>query len=473
MLCNNGTIELNYTAVPTGWSAGALAPASTADYPLEIIQPRAGLDTTNRFYKAYPAIEYNVRMGVIGGIYEGFVYSLTTAPAGMTIDAATGEIVWANPTATGSPHNITAQITDGAETQTVSWTLTVTTAGFKFVDSASGSDSNDGSIGSPWQTLDKIGDAAASDFIYFRTGTYATTAHSNWDGTTESVVWLAYPSESPAFNFAAGGYFFLNVNNKLYVDGLSVNSNNNTVERAFAYPGQESNITFRRNTFEGILNGSSGNNPSYIFSTNSGTRGQYTVIQDNAATDGASPYFFLGYANSHVLVEDNAVSGLTGTGSAISPKDGNSMWFVRGNDISIANIGVNIQSYNSQGHGKGPIVIEYNNIETTGGANETLSFAGYAQDGQVVVARNTLVGRNYNYIDDAGDGPFIYRKNVIINDSDLGETDRLRMDNGTFGTVTYDDNLVGGTADGIVDANGLLTGSSRTTYLGTHGHEVQ
>ena len=85
---------------------------STADYALEIIQPREGLDTTNRFYKQYPAIEYNVRLGVIGGVYDSYVYSLPTSPSGMTIDANTGEITWANPVEAGSPHNITARVTD-------------------------------------------------------------------------------------------------------------------------------------------------------------------------------------------------------------------------------------------------------------------------------------------------------------------------------------------------------------------------
>ena len=72
-----------------------------ANYLLEIIQPQEGLSTNgcvggtlpcNRFYRAYPGLEYNVRMGVIGGDYP-YVYSLITAPSGMTIDAGTGEII--------------------------------------------------------------------------------------------------------------------------------------------------------------------------------------------------------------------------------------------------------------------------------------------------------------------------------------------------------------------------------------------
>ena len=67
----------------------AHAQCTAACNTLEIIQPKAGLSTTNRFYKAYPGLEYNVRMAVIGGAYP-YIYSLTTAPNGMTITPTPG-----------------------------------------------------------------------------------------------------------------------------------------------------------------------------------------------------------------------------------------------------------------------------------------------------------------------------------------------------------------------------------------------
>src|SRR5689334_21125847 len=77
-----------------------------ANYPLQIIQPQPNLTTHSRFYKAYPGILYRVPVSVLGGAYP-FTYSLTTAPSGMTIDAATGIISWPNPTTSGSPHSVT------------------------------------------------------------------------------------------------------------------------------------------------------------------------------------------------------------------------------------------------------------------------------------------------------------------------------------------------------------------------------
>ena len=452
-------------------TANGTTTAPTADYALEIIQPRASLSTTNRFYKQYTGIEYNVRLGVIGGVYP-FTYSLTTKPTGMTIDANTGEITWTNPVEAGSPHSITAQVTDDAgSTQSVSWTLTVTTTGFKFVDSASGNDANAGTLAAPWQTLSKISDANVDDFIYFRAGSYTAPVISEvWDGATESAVWMAYPGETVNFDFSNNGYSFYNVSNKLYIDGFTINLNSNTGQRGFSYVGSQSNITFRRNTFSGLLNGGSNTNPSYIFSMASSSPGDYTVLQDNAATNGSNAYFFLGYSNNDVLVEDNDITGFTGTGAgAISPKDGNGYWVMRGNTLDVAGTGINIQGYDSRGVGRGPQVIEFNNIE----AGTVFAVNSDVQDEPVIVDRNTFRGRFYVRPKTVNNGPYTFSKNVIVNDNDAGYTDRILIGpEGDLGVVNYGDNLVGVTSDGIVDANGDLQGAYRTIYLGTHGHEV-
>lgn len=72
-------------------------------------------------------------------------------------------------------------------------------------------------------------------------------------------------------------------------------------------------------------------------------------------------------------------------------------------------------------------------------------------------------------------GPLYFSQNVIIN-ADGALTPNYFYDNGVGGTgygasVVATNNLTGAAADGIVDANGLLQGSYRTTWLGTRGHE--
>ena len=126
-----------------------------ANYGLEIIQPQPNLDTKSRFYKAYPGFEYNVRLAVTGGEFP-YSFELTSAPAGVTIDNR-GEITWANPSASSSPYNVTAKVTDAqTNTRSVSWTITVTTSGFRFIDAVNGKPADqggDGTKNNPWKSL--------------------------------------------------------------------------------------------------------------------------------------------------------------------------------------------------------------------------------------------------------------------------------------------------------------------------------
>ncbi|MCB2185313.1 MAG: discoidin domain-containing protein [Deltaproteobacteria bacterium] len=57
---------------------------------------------------------------------EPITWSLTAGPAGMSIDAVTGVVSWANPTSVGSPHAVTIQATNSVGSDTESWQLTVT-----------------------------------------------------------------------------------------------------------------------------------------------------------------------------------------------------------------------------------------------------------------------------------------------------------------------------------------------------------
>ncbi len=93
--------------------------------------------------------------------------------------------------------------------------------------------------------------------------------------------------------------------------------------------------------------------------------------------------------------------------------------------------------------------------------------------GSVNVYRNTLVGSVYvSTLNDANDGPFTFKNNVIVN-SDTGYPSQIM----TYGAYT---NLVvigtGSEANlaatsGIVDSAGNLTGTYQQ-YLGTHGYQI-
>ena len=74
---------------------------------------------------------------------------------------------------------------------------------------------------------------------------------------------------------------------------------------------------------------------------------------------------------------------------------------------------------------------------------------------------------------DGEDGPFVFARNVIVNDS-LGVPEGSHIDHrevSDTSRITIDDDLVGGTADGLVDEEGRLT-DAYESYRGTHGYEL-
>jgi hypothetical protein len=94
--------------------------------------------------------------------------------------------------------------------------------------SPSGSDSNPGTIGSPWATpLKAWTDANAGDTVYFRAGSYAVntqiwTKYFGNDGTADNpIVFKNYPSESVTFTSTLTGQVFIIEKSYNYVEGIN------------------------------------------------------------------------------------------------------------------------------------------------------------------------------------------------------------------------------------------------------------
>ncbi len=206
-------------------------------YPtLQLIRPVApgtfgvGLDANNRVYRAYPGTPYEIHADAVGGRWP-YTYSLTNAPTGMTIETGpcvtigqgctAGTITWPNPQATAS--NITVTVTDADGVQdSGTWTITVDTAGYCFIDAVNGNDTTGtGTLASPWQTLEqaRLG-CPANGILYLRAGTYFTsdltqtinggstgfTKKSGWSESARPVIWIAYPGDTrPLIEFGATG----------------------------------------------------------------------------------------------------------------------------------------------------------------------------------------------------------------------------------------------------------------------------
>lgn len=483
--------------------AGFAAPgfAMTANYPLEIIQPREGLDTKNRFYKAYPGLEYNVRLAVIGGVYP-YRFELVNGPEGMTIDGNRGEITWPKPPASGIPYPVSVRVTDtNRSQQNVSWTITVTTSGVRFLDAINGSNNaarggtGTGTISNPWKDMQdfyggptNITDGTAAkanatysgEFIYFRQGTYLANAMAieagervSFLGNNKPQVWLAYPGETPVIETAgvAAPLFFGNSGaDNIFFSGITFSATGGSKKILHIRAGAN-NVTLYKNVFNGNnFTGVTGQNDSLVFIPRSGDSGSRWSIQDNTAGGVlGNGYWLLGYNASRVLIESNWVSNVSG--HSIGPKEGTAMWFIRGNRLTDnSSHGVNIQYSDTSGIKSGDIEVSYNYIKMPGHDSVALNTNHTSVGKPIYVFRNTIIGKASVIKVTAINGPFNFSNNIIINDSTTSDKiTRTNIDDPS--RVISTDNLAGNASSGIVDANGNLT-SKYLSYLGTHGHQI-
>lgn len=460
--------------------------AMAANYPLELtnIKPNGTtLPASHRIYSAYPGLEYNIRAAVVGGAYP-FTFALANAPEGMSVDAR-GVVRWFNPQADATP-TITVRDAEGTQVS-VTWTIRVTTDGFRFVSATNGTAGGSGTLASPWRNLaDVYSLGAPTDIVYFRTGTYTLASlprqsvGTAWERvefgqSANPTTWIAYPEESPRidFGYRAGGdpgaLIRLNSNNAggslrhPYVDGFET-LNSRIIGFQTGAPA-----TFRRLRMHHLTVGGDGTNASFIMTLNSGeTPMSGMVIQDcDFSYWPVNSVSLKIYSQSKILIEDTVHHD----GSvAIELKGDVRQFSVRNNafyNVSGTAIGGNMHG----GLGVGVYgEVLYNNVRS---GNPAVDINQDGLAGRIHVYRNTFVGRAQVRNTDSADGPFYFQFNVIVNSDPgtpsgshiyhLNVTDPSR--------IALFDNLVGSPSDNIVDINGNLT-SNYARYLGTHGHQL-
>lgn len=384
------------------------ASAFAANIPIEIIQPQPGLTITNRYYKAYPGLEYNVKVGVLGGTFP-FVYSLTTYPPGMTINADTGVITWSNPTSSGSPHNVTVSVRDSENTTvTRSWTITVTTSGFYFLDAVNGktvSEGGTGTLSNPWKVMgdwylnDKTDATYVGAFLYYRNGTYYTkssgvTLESGYRmpvlSSAKPIVWLGYPGETPVID-VTGSYILMAPTG--YIDKMDIKNNSN-----FGIMTGSSGTGFvvRRVNFSAIHAEATYMNQSALMISNSSVKGSNKLISENTCNDMINAYCVLGYYSDKVVVEYNTMSNMRGK-HGIGPKINVSNWSIRKNTAVTGMNTLNVLWLGlGAGSGGSPISsdmdISFNNIKASSGTALSIGAEGPVY-GPVYSYRNTYMGK--------------------------------------------------------------------------------
>ena len=266
-----------------GESAVAYTP-----FPLEIIQPHAGLDTRNRFYRAHPGLEYSVPVSAIGGVFP-YRYALITAPGGMTINAATGVIIW--PAPIEGKVEVTVEVTDAANAvQQVRWPISVTGESWLFVDAAAPAGGT-GTQAAPFRTMleiygaksreGKYSEAHKNRFVYVKNGTYLldgwTPNGSDVQWTQrQPVVFLAYPGHRPTLDLT--GRFLLadTVLDNFYIDGFDVTPM--TAKFGFRLTGASSDVTFWRTHFSDFAESTGSDNQSCIMACNGGDGKRWAIL---------------------------------------------------------------------------------------------------------------------------------------------------------------------------------------------------
>jgi len=461
------------------------------NYALTLIRPKANLWSGNdRIYKAYPGIEYNIRVAAIGGEYP-YTYTLSNEPSGMSIDEDTGEITWSSPSSSAS--NITVRVTDqDGDYVEGTWSIDVTTTGFKFVDDTSSDNTGDGSIGNPWRTLTyAITEALPGDILYFREGEYDVdaTAQDNWIGRADvgsPRIWLGYPNETATLDLEFGNRIGIAVS--VYLDNLTFI---NAATWMFYVSSTPDNMVFRRLTLRNVdctqPNSCSGYNPGF-FRFEKNIAGSHWVWQNCSFIDGGTGGEVKGmsmYWIDDSLIEDCIFDDISH--HVIAMKERVRRLTVRGNSFfqTGSRYGAAISGVMNSANGErtsGEICFNYMKEGTAGGYRIDIPGDDYTPPENLYFYRNTIYGDvRIRYLT-TDDGPYYFHNNVIVNDEDSGDgisdDHILNYHEGSPYTaystrVVQADNLVGFPADNIIDLDtGYLT-QEYSVFIGSRGWEIE
>jgi hypothetical protein len=529
------------------WAITFASPASAqpSPLPLELLNISGigvnNMSANNRIFHAYPGLPYNIRAAVIGGTYP-YSFSLLNAPAGMTIDPFSGEVNWPNPTANATP---TIVITDSAPSPVTinqAWTINVATTRFKFLDPVNGVNASNngcasncglGTIDRPWRDLNDLRlNDVITDITYFRGGVFHVNVipdsarqslNTTWErvifsddnasSAAGSVMWLAYPGETPVLDFTCivgtgpgqcapstpelpgrpASLLIRHNGGTVYIDGLETRDSDIIAFQFEATGGARRGGTYRRLNMHDHGPGADGSNASFIMSESAYPNVAYgMVIQDSmfanvTSVDPDDAVVLKMYSLNKILIEDNVVTNAV---TAIELKADIRNFTVRRNTLT------NITGTALGGNMHGCVnCAAPNDLHTTGGEflfNSVRTSGAEAtfalrvnQDGQALavdVRRNTFFGRILiGFGDVAGDpmtadGPFTFSRNVIVNSDSGTPAGSHIIHNGTAQAGEFvlspspAHNLVGTVANNIVDSNNNLTAAFQSE-IGQRGHQ--
>jgi len=481
---------------------------------MNLVFPRPEAASWSYAKNAYPNVKWNIPIGIQGGAwpfnYEiidnggatglaigSFLLGVIDGPTGKktySVPDDYGVLSWDAPQ-TGS-YSITVRVTDqtGA-TLDVAVSLTVGTSGWVFVDPVNGNDSTgDGSVGSPFASLvplhnDSTATATyANTRVYLRAGTTplgGMTAESGKYKVLTGAVpceYIGYPNEAAILEQDTG-WFSVNTADFLVKD-LEIRYKSTFLPSAepvymFACYAGSTRAAFIGNAFTNFdgspVNTGSGNSSIAYFS---GVDRSHVIFSRNSQTGQTGP-LTSAYQITDGLIEHHRIyDATTGTGDGSA----RAMIYLKDDPVNftIRNVQMweNItwaETTNFGGIGIGGqdgaqnVEICYCTIDCPINPSSQRGAAIYNWGANAVSAliENIFVYRNSLDIGiefeganhtNMADGTEQHIKNVLNGGSEI--VNSKVANTGNIDGATY------------LDANMILTGGSRVSYLGTHGAEV-
>jgi hypothetical protein len=475
-----------------------------SNYTLDITNvDEAGAN--NRILFAYPGIEYKVAISAIGGTYP-FVWELTSYPSGMSIDAHTGIITWASPTATGSPHTVTVKVTDTeGNTDTESYTLTVTSSTDRFIwmDAATEEaiGNRTGAIDHPFKNFSDFWTLGSHGYkiCIMRAGTYdftdVTGTNSRGHGSyrveaavgSVPIAYVGYPGETVNFSGTrdwngtnTGKHWALAAGSDRYYQNINFIS---AYGYSFEVIGDNDRCTIFDCTFNDLVPSPDYQNDAFISLALVGLHEKWVIafsdFSDAAETYGSA---IKTYTTSQMIVQGCTFTDINDM--AINWKAATYNSVARHNTFTRCDTAIGLSGYVEGGVSCHDNEVCFNYIT---GTDQTVGV--YCNSAGTIehlhIYRNTfnndyIIFRLYGIDDDAHS---IYN-NVIINpltDTAISGEDFIQnkcrfryLTSGSESTIytnnfTFSNNLLGVAADGILDISGNLANQAN---VGTYGWEI-
>lgn len=474
-----------------------------------IIHPRPSGESASwaQYKNAHTGTPWSTHIAVGGGAWP-LRFELAAGPSGMTIGSEMvlsggvlvppsdyGEVKWDNPTA-GS-HTVTVNVYDqdyqrGANPSavaTITWTLIVGTSQHVFIDPVNGSDSYDGSLGTPFRTIQKLHNDSSATGTYNGRTVWLMNGTHNLDGMATNgnryamvaggapVIFVGYPGHSAILNMYEGFAVFNTGGSDAMFKDLQIQSAGDWTDDQYFFTNAAvsnrhswHNVTFT-NFYGG--SGTGANNQAAIYYSNIGV--QYVSLIKCTFT-GRMGCILDGYNVTDCVFERCTGTSLNTTAEEnasnshelIYMKDGCIRWTIRGNTFvtsmgSVAHgsfAGCGGQNNSGQPYSFNDIEICYNKLAMFANA----SLRGYYEYGDGPVGsvygyRNSTLGNITDFVDSHNQGPTpnVWENNVA-----------LTTISGLW-SPTLTNNTTGA---GTLDSSGNLSGTTRTNYLGQRGAEI-